>query len=56
MIQREENKQKGTRTHNSHVQSCKVAEIIRQAAEGLLVRSHSTLVSGALRLHPVTCT
>lgn len=56
MVQTEDNKQRGTRTHNSHVQPCKTGEITRQAAEGLLVNLHSTLVSRSLRLCPVICT
>lgn len=56
MVQTEENKQKGTRTHNSHVQLSKTGETARQTAEGLLVYLHSTLVSYALRLCPVICT
>lgn len=56
MVQTEENKQKGTRTHNSHVQPCITGEIIRQAAGGLPACLRTTLVSYALGLCPVICT
>lgn len=56
MVQTEENKQKETQTHSSHVQLCKIGESTGQAAEGLLMYLHSTLLSSVLRLRPVICT
>lgn len=54
-FQTEENKQKGPRTRNSHMQPCRTGEIARQTAESHLVYLHSTLVSYALKLCPVIC-
>lgn len=59
MVQTEENKQKETQTHNSHVQLCKIGESTGQAAKGLLMYLHSTLLSSveatSCDLHLVLC-
>lgn len=55
MFQTEENKQKGPRTHNSHMQPCRTGEIARQTAEGHLVYLHSTYASGILCFEAMSC-